>query len=300
MMMSEEIQETPWTWRKAINKSGLQASTRHVLLVLSCYVNDMAEAVFPSIDTLVEMSGLSKRSVITHLQLAEAAGFIVVRKHGYGDQRWARNEYYPQFPTEKNRCAQPVSDEKGSATIAPPLEKTDEKVVQILHEGGANFDKKVVQPLHPNSPIEILKNSRERARGKNEKIIFSDFVKTCAEKKEDCIPADHHVFQDAEDIGVSQDWVRLAWRWFFNEYRGTRALKRYTFAGWREQFAKAVEQNWPRYWSVLENGECVLNTAGRSAQAVVAARQERAAQKVMSEAVAAASETSAAVVGATV
>ncbi|WP_186130163.1 helix-turn-helix domain-containing protein [Burkholderia gladioli] len=88
----------PWTWRHAIINSTLPPTTRHVLLTLSCHVNDAGEPVYPSTALLAAESGLSERSVITHLRDAAAAGWLAVEKHGYGGQKWARNQYHPLIP----------------------------------------------------------------------------------------------------------------------------------------------------------------------------------------------------------
>ncbi|WP_186198007.1 helix-turn-helix domain-containing protein [Burkholderia gladioli] len=88
----------PWTWRHAIINSDLPATTRHVLLTLSCHVNDCGEDCFPSTKTLARETNLSERSVCTHLELAKERGWFVARLHGYGGRRWAHHQYYPRIP----------------------------------------------------------------------------------------------------------------------------------------------------------------------------------------------------------
>ncbi|AJW97428.1 hypothetical protein BM43_3040 [Burkholderia gladioli] len=88
----------PWTWRHAIINSTLPPTTRHVLLTLSCHVNDAGEPVYPSTLLLADETGLSERAVITHLRAAAKAGWLVTEKHGYGGQKWARNQYHPLIP----------------------------------------------------------------------------------------------------------------------------------------------------------------------------------------------------------
>lgn len=88
----------PWTWRHAIINSTLPPTTRHVLLTLSCHVNDCGEDCFPSTKTLARETNLSERSVCTHLELAREQGWFVVRLHGYGGKKWAHREYFPRIP----------------------------------------------------------------------------------------------------------------------------------------------------------------------------------------------------------
>ncbi len=87
-----------WTWRKAVTKSGLSSTTRLVLLTLSTHMNDQGESCYPSLVTQAEETGLSKQSVITHLAIAENAGWLTTKRHGYGDQRYNRNEYFARLP----------------------------------------------------------------------------------------------------------------------------------------------------------------------------------------------------------
>ncbi|KAF1065262.1 helix-turn-helix domain-containing protein [Burkholderia gladioli] len=88
----------PWTWRHAIINSTLPSTTRHVLLTLSCHVNDCGEDCFPSTKTLARETNLSERSVCTHLELAREQGWFVARLHGYGGKKWAHREYFPRIP----------------------------------------------------------------------------------------------------------------------------------------------------------------------------------------------------------
>jgi hypothetical protein len=91
----------PYSWRNAILQSTLPATTRHVLLTLSCHVNDAGESCYPSTRRQAEETGLSERAVITHLQKAEALGWLDVKQHGFAGQKWARNEYLPRMPDNK-------------------------------------------------------------------------------------------------------------------------------------------------------------------------------------------------------
>ena len=139
-----------YSWRQAILKSGLPATTRHVLLTLSCHMNDAGESCYPSIDLLCEETGLSNRSVITHLKLAEEGGWIEVDKHGFSGQKWARNEYriaWPKTPTE------PPGEPKKVVNDVHHLETEAVKEVHhLLPEGSEPNDKKAVKEVHTNYP----------------------------------------------------------------------------------------------------------------------------------------------------
>ncbi|GEM_PF-3018381 len=135
-----------WTWRHAIIKSNLPATTKHVLLVVSCHMNEVGEGCYPSTKTLAERCSLSERSVCTHLDEAECAGWLNVSRHGFGGQKWARNEYSPAWPegTESDAI-----DKKGT-------EPSDKKALNVTRKGTEPDDTYIdnspstsPRPVHP-------------------------------------------------------------------------------------------------------------------------------------------------------
>lgn len=151
-----------FSWRSAVLQSDLPSTTRLVLLVLSTYMDDHGGGCFPSMETIAEGAGLSKRAVITQIATAEKAGFIRISKHGFGGQKWARNEYRIAFPRpEAGEGDSPAQDaevvkevhqlgreggERGSSSFRT-------KVVNLVPEGGEPDDTKVVNDVHSNSPM---------------------------------------------------------------------------------------------------------------------------------------------------
>lgn len=93
-----ELRTDFFTWRRAVLKSDLAPTTKHILLTLSCYVSDMGTGVYPSTRRLAEDTSLSERSVITHIDLAKKAGWITVHQHAPVGKGWRRNEYILGFP----------------------------------------------------------------------------------------------------------------------------------------------------------------------------------------------------------
>ncbi len=138
-------QREAWTWRHAILKSDLPPTTRHVLLTLACHISDAGDACHPTVQQLTEETGLSKRAVLTHLKAAEAAGWISVGMHGFGGQKWARNEYRITVPgtsesvpagSLKSDAQLEILSEKGGERGAPPLQKGGERRAPPFAEGG--------------------------------------------------------------------------------------------------------------------------------------------------------------------
>ncbi len=151
----EEINRKPkdaWTWRHGILESDLPATTRHVLLTLSCHLNDVGDGCYPSIALLVRETGLSNRSVIDNISAAEKAGWIVKRQHGFRGKKWKRNEYFPRWP-ERNLTAEggePASLPHGEPGSLPLDQGGEPSSLQ----GGEPPSIKVVKEVHSNCPLE--------------------------------------------------------------------------------------------------------------------------------------------------
>lgn len=116
-----------WSWRNAILKSDLSATTKHVLLVISCHMNDMGEGCYPSTRRISELASLSERSVCTHIDAAAEASWLQVVRHGFDGQKWARHEYRPLWP-EGTEIASVPSD-KGAEPHAEGTEPSDKKAL---------------------------------------------------------------------------------------------------------------------------------------------------------------------------
>jgi hypothetical protein len=131
-----------WTWRHAIQQSKLQPTTKLVLFNLSCHMNDVGESCFPSTKKQADDTGLSERSVCTHLDKASEAGFLQITKHGFAGKKWARNEYVALIPYG-------VIQSKGTEPISVPSESGTEpddnkalKEIQSNSTGNNSIDKK--------------------------------------------------------------------------------------------------------------------------------------------------------------
>lgn len=141
-----------WSWRQLLLKSSLPGTTRHVLLTLSCHVNDAGEPCYPSVADLVTETGLSKQTVLTHLERAEQAGWIRIRRHGFSGQKWARNEYALAWPDDK------VEPEGGQA-VGPPCVEGGQAVRPKAVKEVDRLDGSpiyTVFPSIPNNPLALL------------------------------------------------------------------------------------------------------------------------------------------------
>lgn len=135
----------PYSWRQAILKSDLPSTTRHVLITISCHVNDAGQAACVSTAKLAEETGLSERAVISHLKSTEGE-WLITRKHGFGDQRWRGNEYLPRLPGD------PSLDVEGTEPRSAPSaqnvnEGTEPRSAPSTQRGTERHDKKALNVL---------------------------------------------------------------------------------------------------------------------------------------------------------
>ena len=113
-----------FTWRAAICDSDLRPVVRHVLFALSLYMSERGDSAFPGASRLAHDTGLAKRTVLGALGVAEAAGWLEVKRRGgshRGGQRLA-TEYSANIPTGDR--AAPVTDDHRYVSERSPVTLT--------------------------------------------------------------------------------------------------------------------------------------------------------------------------------
>jgi len=217
----------PYTWRSAILRSGLKPTTRHVLLTLSCYVNDVGQSAYPSTKTLASDTGLSERAVITHLHEASDAGWLKVRKHGFGGQNWSRNEYYPCTPAG-------FFDTEGAEACSAPSEKAlnvATKGTERRSKGTEPNDKKALKEVQSNSPIELSKELSKESK------------RTRASSKTP-IPDDFSISPAVEAWAMENGHTDL--KAHFESFVGKAKAKGYVYVNWDQAFQNAIREDWAK------------------------------------------------------
>ena len=178
-----------WTWRHAVLDSDLPATTRHVLLTIGCYMNEVGGGCYPTIDTLASATGLSERAVRMHIGVAKEAGWLIVKEHGFRGQKWRNHEYEAAWPEAKPKASESAEDRteppaESQRTGAEQIEEAAEpdaapsevQVRNVVPEGAEPPAKKVrndVPPILPEHTSKILPpDARKRAEGGRD---FSEF-----------------------------------------------------------------------------------------------------------------------------
>lgn len=99
-----------FAWREAIlSEFGPKSPvTRYVLLALSTRMELDGSGAFPSESTLAKMTGMTRRTIIPHLKIAESEGWINRRKDRRKGQMWHRYTHYqPRFPVSLEHASPP-------------------------------------------------------------------------------------------------------------------------------------------------------------------------------------------------
>lgn len=147
-----------WSWRRAVQKSGLKSTTKHVLLNLAVYMNDAGEGCYPSVREQADDASLSPKTVCEHIEFAVTAGFLEKAVVGYSGQGWAKNGYKATvpagfvFPAKKK-----VKGVYGGFT------RFNQKVLTVPPEGVNSHGGKVLTDGASNSSENSTKNSPIRA-----------------------------------------------------------------------------------------------------------------------------------------
>ena len=75
-------------------------TTRHVLLTMSLHMDANGGSCFPSTETIAKETGLSRRTVCSHIQKAVADGWITKGVRGMGVRGWWRHDYQATIPAK--------------------------------------------------------------------------------------------------------------------------------------------------------------------------------------------------------
>ena len=240
-----------FTWRSAIASpvGPKNPTTRHVLLTLSLHMNERGESCYPSTKVLAAESGLSERSVCTHLDQAERDGWIVKRVLGRSGQGWRRHLYCPVVPPHALKDLQCPEDE-GAEADAPGTEARDEDAL-----------KDVQSSTSINTPSNTAEGARKRnapATSVPRPFEITPALRDWADAQG--IPAgilvietenfvDHHlakgnVFSDWQ--AAWRKWMRNAKKWNGGSHErqtrsGNSAIEQVRQANARARFARGAD-----------------------------------------------------------
>ena len=221
-----------WSWRHAILKSELPATTRHVLLTLSCYMNDVGGGCYPTTLDLAAATGLSQRAVCTHILAAKSAGWLRVSEHGFRGQKWKNHQYEAAWP--KLEGAEPASvplasegTERGSVRDCEGTEPNDAKALNEVQSTtpattpmSSNEDNRRTTPR--DELLQVLDSVRADAvlehRKKMGRPMTARAAKLTAAKFAQCPDPNA-----AADAMIANGWQGFELKWLENRQGNTRS-----------------------------------------------------------------------------
>lgn len=151
--MSTAPQIPVWTWRDAVRQTAVPPLTKLVCYSIANYLADVGQGCFPSIRTLIADTGLSNRSLATHIRGAVAAGLLVVERKTGRDGRYQLTRYLPRFPDNATLARRPA---EGVAAAADAVAEVDDghSVDPEIQVKQLHVDADQVKQLHADRPSE--------------------------------------------------------------------------------------------------------------------------------------------------
>lgn len=108
-----------WTWRDAVRKAKVPTYTKALCWALANYMSDAGEACWPSIETLMDDTGMSRRAVTDHLAKAQKAGLLDARRERNDRGHLGPYKFHPRFP-KGFETPKAIKPERGGVTVAKP------------------------------------------------------------------------------------------------------------------------------------------------------------------------------------
>ena len=168
-----------WGWREAIQASALHSTTRLVLFNLSFYMNSKGGSCFPSVETQATDTGLSKRAVITHLQIACDLGFLKKTVHQFSSalgKGWKKSGYIATYPDGLSLKKEPLSPVVVECYGGEPDSPPNDESRLPLDTSRLLSRPMVVNVVHPNSPIKRDKIAKNKnTRGKSDLLSLAQW-----------------------------------------------------------------------------------------------------------------------------
>lgn len=98
----ESVRAERYTWWRALRASSLTPTARHVALAIATYMDADGGGAWPSMATLSDDTGRSRRTVARAVQELEQAGYLDVSSGGgrRGDGGYVSNRYVATIPPE--------------------------------------------------------------------------------------------------------------------------------------------------------------------------------------------------------
>jgi phage replication O-like protein O len=105
----------------------------------------------------------------------------------------------------------------------------------------------VDSPKSGHTKDNLPKDNLQKTPSSERKISLLAFLERCKAESRKPIPEDDAVFKYGESVGISIEFIRLAWIEFKRKYSAKGARK---YIDWNQHFQNAVRENWYHLWFI--------------------------------------------------
>lgn len=223
-----------YRWRDLLKAGyGPKSSvTRSVLLTLNLFMDDQGTA-FPATRLLARASGLSERSVCTHLEKAVREGWLKRKTAGVGGQGWKRNSYLTVIPPGKyeiQKAGKTVHIAiEGTELDSAPLEGKALNDIQHAQEKGTEPHAEGTEP-HANKALNHVQcKSPKKTTKKTTRVLRP-------------LPDDFEISEEVRIWAAKKGYTQLDMH--LENFKLKCQAKNYKYANPDAAFKTAIRDNW--------------------------------------------------------
>jgi hypothetical protein len=226
---------------EALTDSSLTDPERRVLLSLYSWKGD-SDYVWPSAAEIASRANIGDVTWVSKLtKKLEEKGWLEKKRRGYTGGM----NYLLHVPERLENVA-PLLE---SQSKLEPEPKLDQESNSKLDSGSKNNEQTIEQT--------ILKKNKKT----NSQKVFTDWLSEIRERGEKAIADDDPIVDYPNEIGMSEEFLRVAWHAFKTSY----ADKPKKYTDWRAVFRQYVRGNWGKLWW-YDGTQYALTTVGHQAR----------------------------------
>lgn len=256
-MKAPAFQFYPADWRKDPGVQALDFFSRGVWIEILCLMHESNErgvlllngAAMPE-EALANILGLDKQNFDDALTKIKAYGVAKVRQSD--GALYSKRMVDDEKLTQIRRNA---GNKGGNPALLKQNSTTQDK--QNPTPSSSSSSSLKAPPIVPQGGQGPSDESEKPKRKKRDRQTFKAWAESLP-AGEKAIPEDHRVFRYANEIGLPDEFVALAWVAFKRSFWESKK----TQADWRQHFFNAVQGNWGKLWFASDDGGYGLTTAG--------------------------------------
>lgn len=282
------LDATRWAWQQ----KGLSPSEKLILLALAdrCGADDTA---YPSYQTLVDDTGLDRKTIWSALRRLEEAGIISDTGERRGPTKrvvvWKLNGVRSRHDAQEQ--SQKRNDSKNGIVPKTDRNSSENGTINGSENGTLNSSKNGTRnlPCEPTKGIyqEPERVAREKtpppdpdadtvslrepappappAKPKTQRneSTFRQWLDVITAKGERPVRDYQALWEYCDRVGIPSDWVAMAWEKFTDRYLHDPQYRNKRYKDWRHVFLNAIRDNWYGLWCVASDGSLALTGKGK-------------------------------------